>query len=149
MPWRAAESHLGFRNYCLGSCLLVLACAGSSVQPAESAPSRPRASSDASAQHAESLSVASIQDVMRQHRVQIRACYEKREARGEFPRGRLVLGWTIGVDGGVNSLHVVSSSLSHPELGHCLSALVQRLRFPAPRQPTPIKYPFEIRDVRR
>jgi hypothetical protein len=39
--------------------------------------------------------------------------------------------------------------LSHPELGHCLSAVVQRLRFPAPRRPTSINYPFEIHDVRR
>ena len=83
---------------------------------------------------------------MGEHKLEFRSCYEQIERLGAIPSGRITFGWIVGKDGAVYSLHVESSTLSHPELGRCLMGVLQTLRFPAPARPTAVNnYPIELR----
>ncbi len=78
------------------------------------------------------LSPDAIQRVVRNHRRGIRACYERQLLDFQDLEGRVVVGWTVGLDGRVTRRTIESNSTDSRELGRCLLREVDRMRFPEP-----------------
>lgn len=78
------------------------------------------------------LSADAIQRVVRNHRRGIRACYERQLLDYPELEGRVVVGWTVGLDGRVIRRTIESDSTDNDELSGCLLREVDRMHFPEP-----------------
>ncbi|TVR02207.1 MAG: TonB family protein [Deltaproteobacteria bacterium] len=87
-----------------------------------------------------------IQRVIREHRREIRACYEAELQRNENLRGRVAIEFVIAPDGSVASAQVAESSLNSREVENCVTNRMRRWRFPEPRGGGIVRvtYPFDF-----
>ncbi len=90
-----------------------------------------------------SADVAIIREYVRRNLQAVRACYAKRLAELPTLAGKIVLRWTIGKDGLVTAVEVLSDTVSDTKLAACLKEIVKRWRFPSSRAGiTIVSYPF-------
>ncbi len=93
------------------------------------------------------LSREQIAEVVNDHRLQLRYCYEKElYVDGELS-GRLQTRWLIGPDGGVREAEIVESTLQTESVGACVLERIRRWRFPEPAGGgvVEVNYPFLFR----
>lgn len=90
-----------------------------------------------------SLSKEDIDRVVRANKGGIRYCYEKELVRQPDLAGRVELSWTIGTDGKVEKAKALTSTLKSAAVEGCLSRVVLRWKFPAPKGgKVRVVYPF-------
>lgn len=87
-----------------------------------------------------------IQRVIREHRREIRACYEAELQRNPNLRGRVAIEFVIAPDGSVASATVAESSMNSREVEACVTTRMRRWRFPEPRGGGIVRvtYPFDF-----
>jgi len=73
-----------------------------------------------------------IQRVVREHRREIRACYEAELQRNPDLEGRVSMAWIIAPDGTVSASRVESSSLNSNAVEECMARRIRQWRFPEP-----------------
>ena len=74
-------------------------------------------------------------------------CFDKAsKAHPIFEAGKVILKWTIDVDGKPAGTEVESSTLNIPKVEKCLVRTVNKMQFDLPAEPVKITYPFEFRD---
>lgn len=85
-----------------------------------------------------------IQRVIREHRREIRACYEGELQRDTSLEGRVLVGFVISPDGAVAGARITESSLNNSTVEDCVARRVRQWRFPEPRGggTVNVNYPF-------
>jgi len=91
-----------------------------------------------------------VRQVVRAHLAELRDCYEAELARsgapdaGPAPNGTLKIRWTVGADGSVTSVEVLSASPgAGVRLAECVTDAIRSWRFPTPKAgKSVITYPF-------
>ena len=85
-----------------------------------------------------------IQRVIREHRREIRACYEGELQRDPDLEGRVVVGFVISSDGQVAGSRISESTLGNSAVEDCVARRVRQWRFPEPRGggTVNVNYPF-------
>ena len=77
----------------------------------------------------------------------IQACYERGLIDNPKATGLIRVKWTIDRKGKVQNAVLNESSVGHEEVEQCLVSLVEGLTFPAPANPTVLRYPFVFKAV--
>ncbi len=92
----------------------------------------------------DSLTRDEVDRVIRRHLSQIGYCYEKELQRSPIMGGKLVSQFTIGPTGQVVAVDVAEDSLGSDVVTACVSGVIRRMRFPAPRggSTVEVNYPF-------
>lgn len=87
-----------------------------------------------------------IERVIRQHRREIRACYEAELQRDPDLEGRIVVSFVIDPSGGVARASIGSSTMNNGGVESCITTRVRRWRFPEPRGGgiVRVNYPFSF-----
>lgn len=85
-----------------------------------------------------------IQRVVREHRREIRACYEAELQRNPNLEGRVSIEWVISPDGAVASSRIENTTLNSSAVEQCVAQRILRWRFPEPRGGGIVRvtYPF-------
>jgi hypothetical protein len=84
-----------------------------------------------------------VRRVVRRHTTAIRGAYETGLKRDTTLAGRLVLEWTLGPDGKVLEVKVITDELGDEQVVEAILRIIRRMRFPATGQEkTTIRYPF-------
>ncbi len=89
-----------------------------------------------------------IRRVMRQHRREIRDCYQRELQRNPDLAGRVVVFFTIDPAGSVAQARIESSDLNNSDVENCVVGRIRRFRFPQPSTPglVNVNYPFMFTD---
>lgn len=85
-----------------------------------------------------------VRRVIRGHIGEVHHCYEKALAVRRDLEGRVLVRFTIGIDGRVTKSGVQESSLRAPDVEECLALAVRRWRFPETPKPVVVTYPFAL-----
>ncbi len=87
-----------------------------------------------------------IQRVVREHRREIRSCYESVLQRNRDLEGRVSINWVISPDGAVAGASIASSTLNSEEVESCVVRRIRQWRFPEPRGGGTVRvnYPFDF-----
>lgn len=87
-----------------------------------------------------------IQRVVREHRREIRACYEAELQRNPSLEGRVSIGWVISPSGTVAAAQVENSTLNSSAVEQCMTRRILQWRFPEPRGGgiVRVNYPFVL-----
>ncbi|MFA5625413.1 MAG: AgmX/PglI C-terminal domain-containing protein [Bradymonadales bacterium] len=87
-----------------------------------------------------------IQKVVRDHRRELSACYEKELAKVKGLRGEIKVRWIIDTRGTVTHAVKVSSSMNNKNVEDCVVNSIKYWRFPAPKGGAPVQvdYPFNF-----
>lgn len=87
-----------------------------------------------------------IQRVIRQHRREIRNCYEQELQKNKDLAGRVLVQFTISATGSVVSAVVKESSLKNAAVENCMSTRIRRWMFPEPKGGgiVIVSYPFNL-----
>lgn len=93
-----------------------------------------------------SLDKRIIQKVVRDHRRELSACYEKELAKVKGLRGEIKVRWIIDTRGTVTHAVKVSSSMNNKAVEDCVVNSIKYWRFPAPKGGAPVQvdYPFNF-----
>jgi hypothetical protein len=84
-----------------------------------------------------------IRFVLRAHRAQVVACYERAfKDEGTSPGGKVVVDFTIATDGKAHKIRTSSNTTSKDGLGKCLEQRVAEWDFPKPTSDFATSYPF-------
>lgn len=88
-----------------------------------------------------------VRRIIRRHISEVKFCQEREMHRGGASVGRVVILFSIGVDGGVKTSLVQSSTVGNASLEQCVAAAVRRWEFPKPRSGSPavVTYPFTFK----
>jgi len=81
-----------------------------------------------------SYPVRSVRLVVRMHKAQVSACYERafKSEAGAPARGRVEIGFTIDKDGRARKVQVAGNDTGSDALGACLAERVGEWKFPKP-----------------
>jgi TonB family protein len=92
------------------------------------------------------LTQQEIRAVINAHINEIRHCYEQLLQRSPNAAGRVEINFTVALSGRVSSVSVGQSTLSDVVARGCMTGVVRRWEFPAPRggQPVEVSYPFSF-----
>ncbi len=87
-----------------------------------------------------------IQRVVRQHRREIRNCYERQLQRNPDLQGRIVMQWVISGTGAVVSARVEETTMNNSEVEQCMAQRIRRWSFPEPDGGgiVRVNYPFNF-----
>ena len=87
-----------------------------------------------------------IQRVVREHRREIRSCYESVLQRNPDLEGRVTINWVISPDGAVAAAQVGNTTLNSEEVESCVVRRVRQWRFPEPRGGGTVRvnFPFDF-----
>jgi TonB family protein len=85
-----------------------------------------------------------IRRVVRQHRNEVRFCYERALLMHAELTGRVVIQFTIAGSGRVLGSAVSESSLGHRDAETCIADAVRRWEFPSSSQTSIVSYPFVL-----
>jgi TonB family protein len=93
-----------------------------------------------------SLDKEIIRKVVRQHRREVKYCYEKELQKNEGLKGRVVVQFTISPSGGVVAALITESTLGNTNVERCMQNKIRRWTFPAPKGGGVVKvnYPFNF-----
>ena len=85
-----------------------------------------------------------IRRVIREHRREIRSCYESQLRTDPTLEGRVVVRFTISADGSVASASIAESDVASDAVGECMANRVERWRFPETENGglVRVSYPF-------
>jgi hypothetical protein len=75
----------------------------------------------------------------------LKACYERALSRDPVAAGKLVLRWSVALDGRVQDVGLEADTLKREEATSCMSSLIQRWRFPPPSSVVAISFPLEFK----
>lgn len=93
-----------------------------------------------------SLDRASVHRVINAATHKIQGCYERRLVQVGGLSGRLVLDWTVALDGSVKGTRVRADTAGDAELAACVTGVVSGLQFEQPKGgEVTISYPFLFR----
>ncbi len=92
------------------------------------------------------LTQQEIRAVINAHINEIRHCYEMLLQRSPNAAGRVEINFTVALSGRVSTVSVGQSTLSDVAARGCMTGVVRRWEFPAPRggQPVEVSYPFSF-----
>jgi hypothetical protein len=94
------------------------------------------------------LSKEEIQKVINQHIGEIQYCYEKQLRTQPGLSGRVVLDWTVNLQGKVTVVKVSQSTLASSEATNCMMQKLKTWKFPSPRGgAVSIVFPFVFNTV--
>jgi len=79
-----------------------------------------------------SLDRSLISDVIKRHMNQIRYCYQRELQKNPSLAGKVVMRFTIGVDGKVPKATTKTSTLSNSAVERCIEGRFRRMTFPPP-----------------
>jgi hypothetical protein len=85
-----------------------------------------------------------VRRVVRQHRNEVRHCYEVGLAAKPSLEGRLVTSFTIATTGRVLGSSVTESSVRDHDVEQCIALAVRRWEFPSSGQMASVSYPFVL-----
>lgn len=87
-----------------------------------------------------------IARVIRQHRNEIKFCYEKELQKNKKLAGRITVSFTIAASGSVIIAKVKSSTIKNASVENCVTGKIRRWVFPAPKGGGIVKvnYPFNF-----
>jgi hypothetical protein len=85
-----------------------------------------------------------VRRVVRQHRNEVRFCYERALAARPTLSGRVLTQFMIADSGRVLMSRVAESSLADGDVAECIAAAVRRWEFPASAQALLVSYPFVL-----
>jgi hypothetical protein len=93
-----------------------------------------------------SLDKEIIRRVVRQHRKEIKYCYEKELQKNKNLKGRVVVKFTISATGSVVSALVKETTLNSAGVERCMTTKIRRWVFPEPKGGgiVIVKYPFNL-----
>jgi len=92
------------------------------------------------------LSRDQIERVVRRHARGIRYCYERELQDDADLEGRIVVNWTINLDGHVSRRSIESNDMGTRDVENCLLREVGRMRFAEPDGGLVlVRYPFSFR----
>jgi TonB family protein len=93
-----------------------------------------------------SLDKEIIRRVVRQHRREIKFCYEQQLQKNKNLKGRVVVKFTISATGSVVSAVVKESSLNDAAVERCMTGKIRRWVFPEPKGGgiVIVNYPFNL-----
>lgn len=88
-----------------------------------------------------------IERVVRRHSRGIQYCYDRALQGAPSLSGRVLINWTIGLDGRVSHATVAEDTLEDGAVARCIAVEVQRMRFPTPDGGhVAVSYPFTFRN---
>jgi outer membrane biosynthesis protein TonB len=101
---------------------------------------------DGSAEIQGQLDREMIQRVVREHRREIRACYEAQLQRNPELEGRVQINWIISPDGAVAAARVSTTTLNSRDVEECMVRRIRQWRFPEPRGggTVNVNFPFDF-----
>ena len=82
--------------------------------------------------------------IVRQHRNEVRYCYERALVGKPELQGRVVTQFTIATTGRVLGSAVIESSVRDPGVEQCIAEAVRRWEFPSSQQLANVSYPFVL-----
>ncbi|HEX9104227.1 MAG TPA: AgmX/PglI C-terminal domain-containing protein, partial [Polyangia bacterium] len=85
-----------------------------------------------------------VRRVIRQHRNEVRFCYERGLVGKPELAGRVVTSFTIATTGRVLGSSVTESSLRDRDVEQCIAEAVRRWEFPSTQQMANVSYPFML-----
>ncbi len=85
-----------------------------------------------------------VRRVIRQHKNEVRYCYERGLASKPELSGRVVTAFTIATTGRVLGSAVTESSLRDRDVEQCIAEAVRRWEFPSTQQMATVSYPFML-----
>ena len=85
-----------------------------------------------------------VRRVIRQHRNEVRFCYERGLIAKPELQGRVVTSFTIANGGRVLSSAVTDTSLRARDVEPCIAEAVRRWEFPSSAQTSIVSYPFML-----
>lgn len=93
-----------------------------------------------------SLDKEIIRRVVRQHRREIKYCYESELQKNKELQGRVVVRFTISATGSVVAATVKESNLKNPSVENCMTGKIRRWVFPEPKGGgiVIVNYPFNL-----
>jgi hypothetical protein len=74
---------------------------------------------------------------------EVKECYEQLLQHNPTASGEIILRWTIKTDGSTDAVEVERDTLGGA-VGTCIASLLARWKFPAPREPTEVSFPFRF-----
>lgn len=85
-----------------------------------------------------------IYKIVRQHKNELRACYERGLSRDSALSGEVVTRWMVSPDGGVSHVSIASSTMADEGVERCIKNSIERWRFPGAQTDvsTMVTYPF-------
>lgn len=93
-----------------------------------------------------------VLQVVRSHGEQLQGCYEDAMARRganskTAPAGRVVMSWTITLQGLAADVKVKRSEINDPLVTECIVEAIRFWEFPRPEDPQPVEFPFDLKPV--
>ncbi len=103
------------------------------------------AASSSAVSTAATISEEDVVRVVKRHKGQVRACYEKELKSDPNLLGIIVVAWTVTASGGVRGTRVVSNSTGNRDMERCITRTVGGWTFPASGAgDVDIEYPFRF-----
>jgi outer membrane biosynthesis protein TonB len=94
---------------------------------------------------APTISEDDVVQVVKRHKGQVRACYEKELKSDPSLIGIVVVAWTVTAAGGVHGTRVISNSTGNTDMESCITRVVEGWAFPASGAgDVDIEYPFRF-----
>ncbi|MFZ5444761.1 MAG: VIT domain-containing protein [Myxococcota bacterium] len=91
----------------------------------------------------ESLGQSDVMEVVLAHRKELAACVERQQALDPSLHGKLVMRWSVTVNGLPTAISVVSPEFRNTDMARCVTQLLRTWRFPKHRTAgAPITMPF-------
>lgn len=120
--------------------------AGAQAAPAAPSPQPPPGPRDLPFTPENVLAVVTL------HAEELQTCYEEAMARRgstakDAPAGRVIIGWTITVDGLVSDVKVKKSEIAERLVTDCMMTAIRRWEFPKPGKPQPVEFPFDLKAI--
>ncbi len=97
------------------------------------------------------LNRATVRRIVRRHLSQIQGCYVDARGRAPSVKGRLLIRFLIGTNGGVHRPRVIRNTSGDSRLGQCIRGKVARWQFPETSPKSPllvVQYPFDLLPLR-
>lgn len=92
---------------------------------------------------------SNIQNVVGSKRASIQYCYEKELQANPKLSGKVVAQWKVGLNGGVKSATIASSTMNSQAVEGCITRVIRRMQFAKPDGGIcVIKYPFVFTGVK-
>ncbi|HEY0839031.1 MAG TPA: AgmX/PglI C-terminal domain-containing protein [Vulgatibacter sp.] len=93
-----------------------------------------------------------VLEVVRSHGEQLQACYEDAMARRgatskDAPAGRVVMSWTITMQGLPSEVKVKRTQIKDTLVTDCMVEAIRFWEFPKPPSPQPVEFPFDLKPV--
>ena len=83
-----------------------------------------------------------IEKVVRRHLAKIQYCYERNLLLKPGLKGQLHYEWLVNRQGRVTVVRTTNDTFSTPAVGMCVGKVIKKMRFPKPKGPVKVGFPF-------